>query len=99
MNKLLELWEQEAIPADLPPRSRFYCLEPLGLETGMVESLTSYITRVARAHFLPPWVLTTKDLAPRFRCVQIAHDGHCDLFAAASVSLNGNCATAREGAE
>src|SRR6266404_1867432 len=96
MNKLLELWEQEAIPADLPPRSRFYCLEPVGLGTGMVESLTSYITRVARAHFLPPWVLVTRDLAPAFRTVKSSIGGHCDLFAHPAVSINGNCGTARE---
>jgi len=96
MNKLLELWDQEALPADLPPRSHFYSLEPLGLGTGMVESLTSYITRVARAHFLPPWVMVTRDLATGFKTAKSTGSGHCDLFAQPAVSINGNCGTARE---
>lgn len=34
----------------IPSRSRLYPIEPIGLETLYVESLTSYITRLAEAH-------------------------------------------------
>lgn len=38
----------------LPPRSRLYSLQPIGIGTPMVESLSSYITRLAEAHCLFP---------------------------------------------
>jgi hypothetical protein len=94
MDKTLELWDQETLTSSLPPRSQFYSLAPVALGTGMVESLTSYITRVARAHFLPPWVLVTRDLAVRPTNAEAIADGHCDLFAHLAVSINGNCCTA-----
>lgn len=37
----------------LPSRSRLYRLAPIGLGTAYVESLTSYIIRLAEAHSLP----------------------------------------------
>ncbi len=64
----------------------------------MVESLTSYITRVARAHFLPPWVVVTRSIAPCYRKVKVSSNGQCDLFGRVAVTLNGNCTTAMEGA-
>jgi len=96
MSKTLEIWD-EAINVEFPPRSRYHALVPVGLGTGMVESLTSHITRVARSHFLPPWVLVTRDLATHFQTVKGTCNGHCDLFANSAVSLNGECETAREG--
>lgn len=36
----------------VPPRSQFYCLDPLGVGTAQVESLSSYIMRLACAHCL-----------------------------------------------
>lgn len=38
-----------SLPA-IPPRSRFYCLEPVGVGTPYVECLTSYICRLADEH-------------------------------------------------
>lgn len=32
---------------DIPTRSRLFCLQPIGIGTGAVESLTSYIVRIA----------------------------------------------------
>ena len=43
-----EEWDM-TIPA-IPPRSRLYHLEPVGIGTPYVESLTSYITRLAMEH-------------------------------------------------
>lgn len=34
----------------IPPRSRLYCLEPIGVRSSSVECLTSYIARLAEEH-------------------------------------------------
>ncbi|WP_197047434.1 TniQ family protein [Planktothrix serta] len=43
-----ELWSPEKFP--MPPRSSLHHLEPIGVGTPMVESLTSYMTRLAHSH-------------------------------------------------
>ncbi len=40
----------------MPPRSRLYCLAPLGMGTVEIESLTSYIQRLAWAYRVNPRV-------------------------------------------
>lgn len=47
-----EEWDMN-IPA-IPPRSRLYRLEPVGIGTPYVESLTSYIARLAAEHCVTP---------------------------------------------
>lgn len=46
----------------LPPRSRLYQLEPIGMGTPMVESLTGYIVRLAEAHCVSAGVLYWKEI-------------------------------------
>ena len=55
-----EEWNM-TIPA-IPSRSRLYRLEPIGIETPYVESLTSYIIRLADAHCVRPDVLITQEI-------------------------------------
>lgn len=43
-----ELWSPEKFP--MPPRSRLHHLESIGVGTPMIESLTSYVTRLAHSH-------------------------------------------------
>lgn len=43
-----DLWDRANVP--LPPRSRLSHLEPVGVGTGYVESLTSFSARLAAAH-------------------------------------------------
>lgn len=43
-----DLWN--LAPRALPPRSRLYSLQPMAIGTPRVESLTSYIMRLAEAH-------------------------------------------------
>ena len=43
-----EHWD--LFPPVVPPRSRLYSLEPIGIGTAFVESLTGYIARLAEAH-------------------------------------------------
>jgi AraC-like DNA-binding protein len=51
----------------IPPRSRLFHLEPIGLGTPYVESLTSYINRLARLHFVQPRKLITQEVLPLLR--------------------------------
>jgi len=48
----------------LPARSALYPLQPLGVGTPDVESLTSYLTRLATAHSVSPRVLLVEAIIP-----------------------------------
>jgi len=52
-----------ALPA-IPPRSRLYHLSPRGRGSSEVESLTSYLTRLAQAHCVPVTKLAELEIAP-----------------------------------
>lgn len=51
----------------LPPRSTLYHLEPIGIGTPFVESLSSYIGRLADAHAVPSFALIKYALFPHMR--------------------------------
>lgn len=57
-----DLWDWETL--GLPPRSHFYPLKPIGLGTVWVESLTSYIARLAQEHTTLPTTLVNKEIVP-----------------------------------
>ncbi len=57
-----ELWDTE--PPSIPKPSRLFSLEPIGLNTGYVESLTSYVARLALAHSVPPGRLLVMEVKP-----------------------------------
>lgn len=57
-----ELWSPK--PYQLPQRSRLNCLMPVAVGTPSVESLTSYITRLAQSHSITISTLMTRELAP-----------------------------------
>lgn len=57
----------------MPPRSRLYSLEPVGIGSPLVESATSYITRLAYAHLVSVRVLMTTEMAELLR--QYTPDG------------------------
>lgn len=54
-----------AAAPDVPPRSRLYRLEPVGVGTSYVESLTGYVARLAGAHGVTAAALFGWELAPR----------------------------------
>lgn len=60
LNTTDELWDLE-VPVFLP-RSRLFHLEPIGIGTADVESLTSYVSRLAVAHSVPPGTLLAIEL-------------------------------------
>ena len=49
----------------MPARSPLYALQPIGMGTPLVESLSSYMTRLAEAHSIFPGVLISKVIGPR----------------------------------
>ena len=50
VQQLFESWSLSPVP--IPPRSQLYGLEPINIGTALVESLTSYVGRLAAAHSL-----------------------------------------------
>lgn len=61
--EMYETWDLS--PAPMPPRNTLYALEPIGVGTPFVESLTSYLARLAEAHCVFPGTLLQKVLVPQ----------------------------------
>jgi TniQ len=55
-------WEIKSPP--LPARSRLFRLEPFGILTPKVESLTSYVARLSEAHSVSSHLLLRKEIYP-----------------------------------
>ncbi len=92
-----ELWEEE--PPVFPSHSRLYHLEPIGVGSPMVESLTSYVSRLAEAHGILPRALITDEILPGLSRSHLYHDGypvygHLTRFWKQSSVLNGTSKTA-----
>jgi AraC-like DNA-binding protein len=58
-----EGWDLTTSP--VPPRTVLYSLPPIGIGTDHVESLTSYLSRLAAAHAVPAGALIARELRPR----------------------------------
>lgn len=58
---VFESWD--CTPTVLPPRSRLYALEPIGVGTPFVESLSSYVIRLADAHAVSVGDLVGRELS------------------------------------
>lgn len=78
----------------LPPRSRLYSLEPVGIGTPFVESLSGYIARLADAHAVSVGNLVGRELSALASSAlvcpsreQLASDSHG--FCARSYAING----------
>ncbi|HEX6483607.1 MAG TPA: TniQ family protein [Ktedonobacteraceae bacterium] len=69
-----EEWDMTIPP--LPPRSRLYRLEPIGIGTPYVESLTSYFIRLAEEHHVFPGMLMKKVVEPLVRHYSQQKDMH-----------------------
>lgn len=57
-----DLWD--LAPRGMPPRSRLYSLQPMATGNQHVESLSSYIMRVAEAHTVSVRTLIVKEIFP-----------------------------------
>lgn len=89
---ITEGWSDE--PVLWPEHTRLYHLEPIGMGTPWVESLTSYVTRLAAAHSVPPRKLLVYELAPYLhRAAQaktdVLRNGAISRLLSFSGSLNG----------
>ena len=84
-------WDLE-IPL-IPARSRLYCLDPLLLGTPYVESLTSYIARLAEAHCLSTGMLVKGVLVPLWNKTSRKHT---KPFVDWAVDINGKKGSARK---
>lgn len=51
--------------SDLPPRSHLYRLTPIGIGTRLIESLTSYVNRLAWTYRVSPRTLVTQEIVPK----------------------------------
>ncbi len=54
-------------PIHIPPPSRLYYLEPMGIGTIYTESMTSYVTRLAAEHCLNVRTLVQREILPLFK--------------------------------
>lgn len=73
-----------------PPRSRLYSLEPQGLGGAWVESLTSYIARLAAAHSLRVSTLVREIIAPFARGGLSTISTGYDLLRKGASAVNGS---------
>ena len=53
----------DCTPPILPPRSRLYAIEPMGIGTPFVESLSGYVSRLADAHAVSVGNLVVRELS------------------------------------
>jgi hypothetical protein len=88
----------------IPPRSRLYNIEPIALGTARVESLTSYIIRLAEAHSLTPNKLCRHEIVPvvgRYQNKKVLKRSGADILSHRGILsltpvFNGLTTTARE---
>ena len=70
---LCHLWEETAVV--LPSHSRLYHLEPIGVGSPFVESLTSYIARLAEAHSVSIRALIADEISPLWKQIALLITG------------------------
>jgi len=93
LETICDLWDAEQ-PLRLV-HSQLYHLEPIGVGTPMMESLTSYVSRLAEVHSVHSYVLVRKQVLPLLNWPSFYKDEHFDhgrlnsFLGQHSVSLNG----------
>ncbi len=72
---LYEPWEN-GHTADVSPRTYLYRLQPVGIGSTFVESLTGYIARLAYAHSVSVGAMLTREILPRVQpgCFALERD-------------------------
>jgi hypothetical protein len=69
-------WEIKSAP--LPARSRLFHIEPFGVGTPKVESLTSYVARVSEAHSVTSCMLLRRESIPLPEEISLISQGMLD---------------------
>ena len=89
-----ESWDLRS--RELPERTYLYHLQPLGVGSAYVESLTGYIARLANAHSVSIGALLSHELLPRIRAASPTPIATTNsTFVYDSQVLNGTGETAR----
>lgn len=91
---IYELLEERA-PAP-PPPSRLYRIAPIGIGTPFVESLSSYVGRLAAAHTLSVSSLVRYEISPLLSHTYLQPDKTTSNSFRAAGAMNGRCKTAAE---
>jgi hypothetical protein len=89
---------EDPVSISIPPRSRLYHLPPIGVGTPRVESLTSYVSRLAQAHSVTTGTLVTRDISYTIEHGKVPTHLCTDYMAAkrAGEGVNSLTPTARE---
>jgi hypothetical protein len=88
-------WEEE-LPA-MPARSKLYLLAAEGVGTVEVESLTSYVSRLAIAQSVSTWSLLKCEIGPRLYGLEtVLRSRLGELVATTGAALNGENRTSRK---
>lgn len=66
LDELTVYEEWDLRPPAIPPRSRLFSLEPVGIGTLETESLTGYVARLAEAHGVEARMLVVHEILPLF---------------------------------
>lgn len=84
---LYDYWDLNNI--SIPSRSRLFSLEPIGIGTPYVESLSSYLTRLAEVHTLLLGDLVAKEIKPILPTKYKSRDLFCTKHPNATVNSIG----------
>src|SRR5438876_11552341 len=85
---------------EMPPRSKLYCLAPLGMGTVEIESLTSYIQRLAWAYRVNPRAVVAEVIRPHLSTTYYVEPGRLGSFSRTrSMGINGAGEVARDRAQ
>ncbi len=68
---MYDTWDMTV--SEIPERSELFCLEPIGIGTPYVESMTSYIIRLAEKHCILTGALTSEVIAPKLKLQYISN--------------------------
>jgi hypothetical protein len=71
---LCDLWPEEQM--ETKSHSRLYSLEPIGIGSPIVESMTSYIVRLSEAHSVYPSTLMTYEIRPLLKQPSLDQKGY-----------------------
>lgn len=95
--ELTEFWDPT--PPTAWAHSRLFCLEPMGLGTPSVESMTSYVVRLAMTHHVQVSRLVVNEMIPLWGPNLLSRHQSMSPFWLHSASLNGVSAQAARWAE
>ncbi|RNC67550.1 MAG: helix-turn-helix domain-containing protein [Desulfuromonadales bacterium] len=95
-NSTLHYDELEAYPCQLPPPSQLYHLEPIDIGSPLVESLSSYVVRLAEAHMHTPSTIVRYVVSPLLNHTYFDPDKTTSMSYKAAGAMSGRSKTAGE---